>query len=163
MGKFDDAMPYYEKCFESIRLNNGITITFDRVMAKAYYFIVYYGLELGKLDTERLEKYIKQGLAVNRAPKYIKKFFDLKKRVDGKKASPSDLKYGTIDWFNKYRHFGLIRSGSGALLFFPNSFKIRVLEDDLETMSGVKVSFHSTPNQKNKEGPDVATDVSFEY
>ncbi|MDD4898236.1 MAG: NB-ARC domain-containing protein [Methanocellales archaeon] len=163
IGKFDDAIPYYEKCFEKITLINGIVLTSDPVMAQAYFYMSHYGFNLNSVGLEKISWYIKKGLAINRDDKYTKKFLELKKRVEGKlKQASSDYRYGVVEYFNKHRHYGIIRSENKTFLFLINGFKRRILDEEIDELNGKTVSFTLIPSQKDPNS-QIATNINIEY
>ena len=162
-GKFEEARPYFDRCFTKIRLINGIVLTSDYPMAEANYFLAYYAFNLNKLPLEEIMIYIKKGLAINRNDNFTKKLLELKRRVEGKlNQTTLDYKYGTIEYFNIHKKYGILRSENDTYLFLINGFKRRLIDEEIEELRGKSVSFTLIQNPKDSQSK-VAVNISIDY
>lgn len=55
IGKFEDSIPYFNRCFNEIQMLDGSTLNSDPEMADAYHYFDYYGLKKLKMGT--IERY----------------------------------------------------------------------------------------------------------
>lgn len=160
-GKFDDAVPYFEKCLRKIILMNGIEISADQVMAKAYYYYAYYGILQDKLNPEKIKEYILKGKAITTDPNYISKFSFIWKKYDEKfgEKKPKPIS-GIIGWYNKYKYYGIIRSEDKSYLFFLADFNKKIESEEINFLEGKNVIF-TLRNNPIKPGEKMATNIEF--
>ncbi len=163
IGKFEDAKPYFEKCFEKITLLNGIVLSTDYEMAEAHYYFANYAFILDKLPLDKILGYVNKGLAINRDDKFTKKLLQLRKKIHTKKKeSLLDFKYGVIEWYTKYKHYGIIRSEKDTYTFVLSGFRKRLVEEEINDLEGKTVSFTLAPHPE-KEKSEIAVNIAIDY
>jgi tetratricopeptide (TPR) repeat protein len=166
LGRFEDAMPYYEKCFEPICLEDGTPISNDPEMVTAYYNYANYGFWQKKLTVQEIKRAIKNGLHIARNPKMIGRFMELDKKISKREnAIMQDKKTfnGIILWFNTKRGFGLVQYGDQESLFFLSGFKSKLEPAEIEYLKGKMVTFKII-DSKDKDGKNkkLAIDIEFD-
>lgn len=163
-NEFEKALPYFEKCFVPIILDDGTKLNNDPEMVGAYYFHAKYGIKNNNLPVETVRSSIKSGLHMARNPSMIKKFLDLDKIVNRQVGSAIKRKkeyVGTIQWYNQSKCYGIVRSSDNTYIFFPNSFKKRISPSLLENLEGKQVSFFLADNI-NKYGKKTQKAIRIE-
>lgn len=150
-GSFQDALPYFNKCFTKIQLKNGMIISHDEEMAKSFYYIAKYGLELDKLNLDEISQYLKKGQAISHNAKWTHKFEQLKYKLDKESIIRSqDRKLGIVDWVNIEKKYGLIKSDDVFYMFFINGFVNYIDDIEFSNLSGKEVSFTVIDNPRDK-------------
>ena len=150
-GFFEKAFPYFEKCFIKIRLKNGMLISHDEEMSKAFYYAARYGLLLKTLNLEEIEEYIKKGRAISPNLKWTGKFEKLQFDITKESILRSqDRKLGIVDWINIPKKYGVIKSDEDSYLFFISSFVNYVDDIEFSNLQGKSVSFILIDDPKKK-------------
>lgn len=159
---YDDAIPYFNKCIKKIVLTNGMEISSDHVMARAYYYYAYYAINLNKLSSEKIKDLILKGKAITTEVKYIPKYKYLLELYDKKFGDrKSKRKNGIIDWYNKHKYYGIILSGEDSFLFLLSDFNKRIEPEEFDLIAGQNVNFTLRDNPQ-KSGEKIATDIKFD-
>jgi len=162
-NEFEKALPYFEKCFTPIILEDGSKLENDPEMVGAYYFYAKYGL-LNNLPLDTVRNSIKTGLHLARNPSMIKNFLTLDENVNRKEKSARQRQaeyVGIIQWYNPFKCFGLIRSADNTYIFFPSSFKHKISPALLEQLEGKQVSFLIVDNI-TKDGKKTKKAIKIE-
>ena len=83
IGKFDDSIPYFNRCFNEIQMLDGSTLNSDPEMADAYYYFDYYGLKklkMGTIERYNMGKYY--GIIRSKDETYLFFLNDFDKRLE---------------------------------------------------------------------------------
>jgi len=160
--RFEESVPFFDRCFEKIELKDGGILRSDREMALAYYYYALYGFKKSKIHINEVLIYIKKARATTTDKRYLEKIKELEKKIENKlKINSSELKIGKIIWFNKYKKYGFIESEDESFFFPINSFNKFIAEDELITLEGKNVSFTAIENPK-KKGKFMAININLE-
>jgi len=150
-GSFQEALPYFERCFKKVILKNGTIISHDEEMAESFYYIAKYGLELNELNFDEISQYIKNGQAISYNAQWTRKFEQLKYKFDKESIVRSrDRKLGIVDWVNIEKKYGLIKSDDGSYMFFIRGFVNYIDDIDFANLNGREVSFTLIDNPKGR-------------
>ena len=161
-GEFNEAAPYFERCLKKIELSDGRVLSMDREMAKAHYYFAYYAFKLDARPKETIKEHIKTGLAITGDLRLREKISRLENKFNIKHGiKPTGLKMGVIKYFNTPRKYGIIKYGTETVLFFLTGFDHRLLEDEILTLDGKKVSFTLTNNPLKKDSK-LAVNIHLE-
>lgn len=157
---FNAGRVYFEECLKTLP-NRSEAITINRqIVAKAYYYLVAYGLKDKNINIEQFQTWINIGMnSCSPETEIYKKLTKIKEEVMNKR----NRVFGEIQWYNPSKKFGLIKSDNECYTFLSSSFKNYISPSELEKLQNKSVSFVSSvnpnPNKKNKL---IAKDIILE-
>ena len=141
-GKFQEAVPYFERNFKKIKLKDGKLISYDEEMTKTFYYIAKYGFELKTLSFDKIYEYIKKGMTISHSSQWTNMFEKLKFKFDKESVIQSkDRKVGIVDWINIPKKYGIIKSNEDSYIFFKSGFFYYIDDIQFANLEGKEVSF----------------------
>ena len=159
IGKFEEAIPYFDRCFKKIVMQNGMVRSYDEEMARANYYKAKYGYYLKRLEKVEIITHIKKGQSMSQNINLTNKLKNLLFKVsEDSRILSQDRKVGIVDWVNVPKQYGIINCDEGSYMFFRRNFVKYIKDSQFALLEGKAVSF-SLINNPKKKGAKLAVDL----